>query len=147
MNMFKKNGGFTLVELIVVIAILAILAGVAVPAYSGYITKAQEAGDLTALNAVQTAVNATYAADTLPDSIVVYDKDAGTDKANTVVAYFGTGEGATSENVHEDADFLLYYGAAEGEDFSIDLKSATGATWTRANSDWAFASESADDEG
>ena len=28
MNMFKKNGGFTLVELIVVIAILAILAGI-----------------------------------------------------------------------------------------------------------------------
>ena len=40
MNMFKKNGGFTLVELIVVIAILAILAGIAVPAYSGYISKA-----------------------------------------------------------------------------------------------------------
>ena len=41
MNMFKKNEGFTLVELIVVIAILAILAAVAVPAYSGYITKAK----------------------------------------------------------------------------------------------------------
>lgn len=39
--MFKSNGGFTLVELIVVIAILAILAGVAVPAYSGYIAKAE----------------------------------------------------------------------------------------------------------
>jgi len=42
MNMFKSNGGFTLVELIVVIAIIAILAGVAVPAYSGYIAKANE---------------------------------------------------------------------------------------------------------
>ena len=39
--MFKSNGGFTLVELIVVIAILAILAGVAIPAYTGYIEKAQ----------------------------------------------------------------------------------------------------------
>ena len=55
MNMFKKNGGFTLVELIVVIAILAILAGVAVPAYSGYISKAQEANDYTALDSVKTA--------------------------------------------------------------------------------------------
>ena len=44
MNMFKSNGGFTLVELIVVIAILAILAGIAVPAYTGYIDKANEAG-------------------------------------------------------------------------------------------------------
>ena len=45
MNMFKKNGGFTLVELIVVIAILAILAGIAIPAYSGYIQKAEEHSD------------------------------------------------------------------------------------------------------
>ena len=56
MNMFKSNGGFTLVELIVVIAILAILAGVAVPAYSGYISKANEAADMTLLDSVKTAV-------------------------------------------------------------------------------------------
>ena len=47
--------GFTLVELIVVIAILAILAGIAIPAYSGYITKAKEAGDRVLLSAINTA--------------------------------------------------------------------------------------------
>ena len=62
MNMIKKNGGFTLVELIVVIAILAILAGVAVPAYTGYINKAKEAADLQALSAVYTAAAASIAA-------------------------------------------------------------------------------------
>ena len=56
MNMFKKNGGFTLVELIVVIAILAILAAVAVPAYTGYIAKAEEAADLQMLSSIKTAV-------------------------------------------------------------------------------------------
>ena len=61
MNMFKKNGGFTLVELIVVIAILAILAGIAVPAYSGYINKANDSADLAAAVAVKTAVYAAYA--------------------------------------------------------------------------------------
>ena len=55
MNMFKKNGGFTLVELIVVIAILAILAGIAVPAYSGYITKAEQAADVQMLSPIATA--------------------------------------------------------------------------------------------
>ena len=54
MNM-KENKGFTLVELIVVIAILGILAAVAVPAYTGYITKANEAADTQVLSAANTA--------------------------------------------------------------------------------------------
>ena len=61
MNMFKKNGGFTLVELIVVIAILAILAGVAIPAYSGYMTKANEAADTQLVAAINTAFAAACA--------------------------------------------------------------------------------------
>jgi len=51
----KGNGGFTLVELIVVIAILAILAGIAVPVYSGYIRKAEQAADEQLLAAVNRA--------------------------------------------------------------------------------------------
>ena len=57
MNNLKSKAGFTLVELIVVIAILAILAGVAVPAYTGYIAKAEQAADMQALAAVNTAVH------------------------------------------------------------------------------------------
>ena len=69
MNMFKKNGGFTLVELIVVIAILAILAGVAIPVYSGYIKKANEAADVQAIAAVNTSLAAACA----ENSIAVTD--------------------------------------------------------------------------
>ena len=61
MNMFKKTGGFTLVELIVVIAILAILAGVAIPAYSGYIKSANETSDNQAVEAIETAMTAALA--------------------------------------------------------------------------------------
>lgn len=50
-----SDGGFTLVELVVVIAILAILAGVAVPAYTGYIKKAREAGDQMLIGVVNTS--------------------------------------------------------------------------------------------
>ena len=40
--MYKKSGGFTLVELIVVIAILGIIAAVAVPRLAGFKSKAEE---------------------------------------------------------------------------------------------------------
>ena len=41
--MFKSNGGFTLVELVVVIAILGILAAVAAPNFTKYIGAAEDA--------------------------------------------------------------------------------------------------------
>lgn len=58
----KSNKGFTLVELVVVIAVLAILAGVGSVAYSGYITKAKDAADVSLLSAIKTAADATAAA-------------------------------------------------------------------------------------
>ena len=126
MNMFKKTGGFTLVELIVVIAILAILAGVAVPAYSGYIKKAQQAGDLSTLNAVQTAVNAVYATeDNLPTTIKV------TEPGTVVVE--GTGVKALEGNLLND--FYAYYGTTAAN-FKLDLASVTDGTtvtWTYAD--------------
>ena len=139
MNMFKKNGGFTLVELIVVIAILAILAGVAVPAYSGYINSANEAADITALAAVKTAAMATYATEGSVTKIVVTDKD--NSSANTVTVYLDgntTAEAAT----HSEADFKTFYNVAENATFSIDLKTGTTATWdvndTTNPSEWVI---------
>ena len=41
-NKRKKEGGFTLVELIVVLVILAILAALLIPALTGYIDKAKD---------------------------------------------------------------------------------------------------------
>lgn len=100
MNMFKKNGGFTLVELIVVIAILAILAGVAVPAYTGYIKKAQQTADMQVLSSINTAVQGLAVAqgekveaitvtktDTAPNYTVTIDTDATTSKVTAAEVY------------------------------------------------------------
>lgn len=135
MNMFKKNGGFTLVELIVVIAILAILAGVAVPAYSGYIKEANKAGDLTALNAIQTAVNAVFATEEdLPDTITVVEGSS-----VTVVATVGS----DSYDMHDASEVIGEHKIGEefallyGNDLSkLDLKSGDKAVWSRTTSDW-----------
>ena len=125
--MFKKTGGFTLVELIVVIAILAILAGVAVPAYSGYIKEADKAADYTALNAVQTAVNATYATEgALPSKITV-------EVPSTV-----TVEGVDALEGELWDTFEMFYGVKTDEDFKIELKSGTTAVWEKSTSDWTI---------
>ena len=115
MNMFKKNGGFTLVELIVVIAILAILAGVAVPAYSGYINKANEAADLTMLDSVKTAI--------VFEAIETDDGHDGNVTGATVTA------GSTSVTV---TGTNLSITTVDVKDYisSITFQSgATGATW------------------
>ena len=115
--MFKKNGGFTLVELIVVIAILAILAGVAVPAYSGYITKANETADITALAAVKTAVMATYAKEGTVTAINF--TEPGTVKATV------KGAEKTVDTTSVTGDFYVYYGGA----LNLDLATGSSATW------------------
>lgn len=102
MKFMKKNGGFTLVELIVVIAILAILAAIAVPAYSGYIQKANEAGDQTLLAAVNTAFAAACLEDgvdaiSLKDNSVEFDMDNMTvkgDYSETFDRYFAANAGS-----------------------------------------------------
>ena len=133
MNMFKKNGGFTLVELIVVIAILAILAGIAIPAYSGYIEKAKDAAVITELDAIATAAQAANATKAEIDKIEV--------TATTVKV---TASNGFADNYN--ADFILFYpeatattGAEAGNlTIALDLTGTSyenGATWT--NGKWA----------
>ena len=119
MNMMKKTGGFTLVELIVVIAILAILAAVAVPAYSGYITKANEAADYTQLDSMKTAV-VFAVAEKDPAVSVTSAKITFTDLTKVEVTVNPTSTKVPAMvDISEFVDMTKYVAKSE----------ATGATW------------------
>lgn len=55
--MYKKQQGFTLIELMIVVAIIGILAAVAIPSYMDYQNKAKASELLTAMNPAKAAVS------------------------------------------------------------------------------------------
>ena len=114
MKLMRKNGGFTLVELIVVIAILAILAGIAVPAYSGYIKKAEKAADLQLLG----AVNESFQAACVSEGITAVEITGAslTWNGNKVV---GISSVTGADTAAIDAAFKMFYAGNEGTEFKV----------------------------
>ena len=148
MNTMKKNGGFTLVELIIVIAILAILSTGAIAGYSAYIDNANEAAMNAILSDVQTAVVLANADAGQVGSIVVTAADPASGKVTLTfvvnpvsgktlsanfednIALAGATKVATTDGTYKFTLSVSANAWASLEDYA-----SKGATWTSAG--WA----------
>ena len=122
-------------ELIVVIAILGILAGIAVPAYSGYITKANEAADYTQLDGIKTAAIFAATEANVPEATTVTKITVKEEDSGTTVKYSGTvtGDGTNPTDIDITTEVAEYYPDIVGFQFRSD---ATSATWTADDQAW-----------
>lgn len=67
----KKNGGFTLVELIIVIAIMAALVAVIAPQYIKYVNESRLRADQTTADSILSACKVASTDDTITDDFTV----------------------------------------------------------------------------
>lgn len=111
----NKNGGFTLVEMLIVVAIIAILVAVSIPMVTGSLDKAKQATDDANIRAAIGAATVEYLSATeqykaAADNTAV---PIGTDGTNGNKVYYvitkGQGSFVTAKPGDESAQYGKYY--------------------------------------
>lgn len=139
----KKNGGFTLVELIIVIAIMAALVAILAPQYMQYVDKSRKAADQSTAEEIFTASKVAATDETLGNGFTVTWNGStitfgGTDgnKAKTVILQ-NLGITAPASG---DAVLVAKYTGTKSTSYTVTYTPAsgnTGATVAQAGGWWS----------
>ena len=108
----NKQGGFTLIELMIVIAIVAILASLALPAYQTYAKKAKFSEVVMATTSVKSAIDICFQTKGAIASCDAADSSSVSNSATNAAA----GSNVTSVAVTADTGVITATGAASVDD-------------------------------
>lgn len=141
MNTMKKNGGFTLVELIIVIAILAILSTAAIAGYSTYIQSANDAAVNAVLSDISTSAilanakaggiaSITVKGDATSQTIVVTAAETGFDTDEFVSNFISSLGAIDVKQVANPATEGTYEFTVDIDRWESSAYKTDGATWS-----------------